>query len=172
MAAGFPLRRVGGARLLPMFRGRGLRRRFWLVRGARPGKPGRQTAAASRRTPHELPRRTQSADGLRRTKKCCRARSIVPLRLAIFRSRGFDFEDAGYLVPRAASMRRRDRTHARRGLEGVIPRAVDPPGSTDLPGSTHRRPGSSVMRRPGGPFWLYWQGRARRIRSLRLLAES
>jgi hypothetical protein len=32
---------------------RGERGRSERVRGARPGKPGRQTAAASRRTPHE-----------------------------------------------------------------------------------------------------------------------
>ena len=130
--------------LLPMFRGRGLRRRFWLVRGARPGKPGRQTAAASRRTPQGAGDQAKS-NGAVSPGNITRRSDATPLRLAIFRSRGFDFEDAVYLVPGAASMRRRDRTHARRRMEGVIPRA-------------------SVL--------PYRQRRARRIRSLRLLAES
>ena len=45
-----------------------------------------------------------------------------------------------------------ERCRMARFRQAPSPRTTDPPGSTDLPGSTNRRPGSPVMRRPGGPF--------------------
>ncbi len=49
------------------------------MRGARPGKPVRHTAAASRRTPYQLRQRATEVTGWHRGKRVRRAQHAAPL---------------------------------------------------------------------------------------------